>query len=264
MEPLLPELTLAQRGAFLFGMMLLRYLLFAGGTFLVFYLWKRRAWVRMRIQPRFPDAAQYRREIVWSMSTLVIFALVGLLTFLLGRAGYTQLYLRIGDRSIGWLIISTFLLILLHDTWFYWMHRFLHLPGVFSIAHRTHHRSITPSPWAAFAFHPLEAVLEAAIVPIGVFLIPLHPLAIGLFLLWMILFNVLGHLGYELFPKGFTRHPLGRWSNTSTHHDMHHRFTHCNYGLYFNFWDWLMGTNHKRYHEYFEQVAARRDAAPES
>jgi len=38
---------------------------------------------------------------------------------------------------------------------------------------------------------------------------------------------------------------------------MHHRYTKCNYGLYFNFWDRLMGTNHKQYHEMFDEVASR-------
>ncbi len=70
--------------------------------------------------------------------------------------------------------------------------------------------------------------------------------------------NVLGHLGFELYPSGSTKHWLGRWNNTSTHHNMHHKYTRCNYGLYFNWWDTLMGTNHARYEEQFEQVAGRR------
>jgi Delta7-sterol 5-desaturase len=70
--------------------------------------------------------------------------------------------------------------------------------------------------------------------------------------------NVLGHLGFEIYPKGFTKHSLLGINNTSTHHNMHHSLTNCNYGLYFNFWDKWMGTNHKKYHETFEKLASQK------
>jgi hypothetical protein len=66
-----------------------------------------------------------------------------------------------------------------------------------------------------------------------VFLIPAHPLALGLFLLYMIA-QVVGHLGFEVFGRSFARHPLTRWHTTPTHHDLHHRRGHGNYGLYFS------------------------------
>jgi len=39
---------------------------------------------------------------------------------------------------------------------------------------------------------------------------------------------------------------------------MHHEFQRGNYGLYFNFWDRLMKTNHEHYEERFREVTARR------
>lgn len=69
--------------------------------------------------------------------------------------------------------------------------------------------------------------------------------------------NVLGHLGYELYPKGFTQSKWTFWNNTSTHHNMHHRYVHCNYGLYFNWWDRAFKTNHSHYHERYEEITAR-------
>lgn len=69
--------------------------------------------------------------------------------------------------------------------------------------------------------------------------------------------NVMGHLGFELFPKYFTRHWFGQWLNSSTHHNMHHRYVNCNYGLYLNLWDRLMKTNHDKYHDTFDEVKAR-------
>ncbi|PKA16131.1 sterol desaturase family protein, partial [Leptospira haakeii] len=47
-------------------------------------------------------------------------------------------------------------------------------------------------------------------------------------------------------------HPVLKWINTSTHHNLHHQKFHGNYSLYFNFWDKVMGTNFKDYSEVFE------------
>ena len=80
-------------------------------------------------------------------------------------------------------------------------------------------------------------------------------------MLYMMVLNVLGHVGFELFPSGFTKHWLGKWFNTSTHHNMHHRYGRGNYGLYFNFWDRVMGTNHKLYDATFEEVVNRNTTA---
>ena len=55
---------------------------------------------------------------------------------------------------------------LMHRRAFYWMHRFMHLPGIFKAVHKVHHLSHNPSPWAAFSFHPLEAIIEAGILPV--------------------------------------------------------------------------------------------------
>ena len=64
----------------------------------------------------------------------------------------------------------------------------------------------------------------------------------------------MGHLGFELFPKGFTQHRLTWWLNTSTHHNLHHQRAGYNFGLYFNYWDKIMGTNHPDYQEIFDET----------
>jgi sterol desaturase/sphingolipid hydroxylase (fatty acid hydroxylase superfamily) len=124
--------------------------------------------------------------------------------------------------------------------------------------HKTHHLSVNPTPFAAYAFHPVEAVIEVAIIPLVAFTIPHHTSAITIFSLYSLLLNVIGHLGYEFFPRGFARHWLFKWHNTSTHHNMHHRLVKYNYGLYFNFWDRIMHTNHPNYEESFDEVVEKR------
>ena len=236
---------------------LIRYFLIAGGAYLLFYVWKRRAWFHQKIQQKFPKNTEIYREIAYSFSTMLIFGAVAYCIFLARRAGYTQLYKDVSDYGWAYLIFTFVILILIHDTWFYWTHRMMHHPKLFPIFHKVHHLSHNPSPWAAFAFHPTEAVVEAGFFPIAVLLFPVHGYAVAAFMLYMMVLNVLGHVGFELFPSGFTKHWLGKWFNTSTHHNMHHRYGRGNYGLYFNFWDRLMGTNHKLYDATFEEVVNR-------
>ncbi|PIQ21768.1 MAG: hypothetical protein COW65_07160 [Cytophagales bacterium CG18_big_fil_WC_8_21_14_2_50_42_9] len=123
----------------------------------------------------------------------------------------------------------------------------MHHPKLFKAFHLLHHRSTNPSPWAAFAFSPLEAVVEGSIIFVIALLIPIHPLAILAFLLFMTIYNVYGHLGYEIYPQWVVNSPVGKWLNTSTNHNMHHQYFKGNYGLYFRFWDELFRTTHPHY-----------------
>lgn len=239
----------------------LRYGLLAGMAWLLGYVFFRRRWWHRKIVQKLPESADIRREVRYSLLTLVIFGFVGATTIALSRAGWTQMYFRLSDHSRLWFWTSVVLAILLHDTWFYWTHRLLHHPRWFRWAHRTHHLSINPSPWAAYSFDPPEAVVQALIFPLVVVVLPIHPFAFAVFMLWQLSFNVLGHTGYEFWPRWLMQSRLGRLVNTPTNHAMHHEFFRGNYGLYFNVWDRLLGTNHERYEERFGEVTSRpRDA----
>jgi Delta7-sterol 5-desaturase len=236
----------------------LRYLIIAGIAYLIFYVLKRNAWRFKRIQHKFPRNADLLREIGFSISTALIFAAVGYIVFLTPVREYTQVYFSIEERSTAYFIFSILAIILLHDTYFYWMHRMIHHPSMYRLVHKTHHLSTNPSPWAAMAFHPIEAFFEAGIIIIVAFLFPVHPLAIGIFLLFMMVYNVYGHLGYELYPKGFATSFVGRWVNTSVNHNQHHQYFKGNYGLYFLFWDRWMGTIRTDYEKRFDSVKSQK------
>ena len=239
-----------------------QYTFLAGTAFLVFYWLWRKTFLSRKIQAAFPKSSELRREIFYSILSIGIFASVGFLGVLLQRLGWGRMYHRIDDYGWFYLVFSTVLLIFLHDTWFYWSHRLMHWRPLFKLAHRVHHLSHNPSPWAAFAFHPLEALIEALVFPLAILIIPIHPIAIGVWLLYMTIMNVLGHLGFELLPPGFARHRLFRWHNTGVHHNMHHHYVHYNYGLYFNIWDRLMGTNHPEYEDRYDEVTKDHSSLP--
>jgi len=238
----------------LFLLILLRYLIIASIGFLIFYvIWKRQRRFK-KIQKKFPENKDYYREFGYSLLTVIIFTAIGWLVFMTPLKNYTQVYWLVGDHGWSYFFFSIVLILLVHDTYFYWTHRAMHHPMFFKVFHKVHHLSTNPSPWAAFAFHPLEAVVEANIIILVAFLFPIHPLSIALFLLIMMIYNVYGHLGFELYPRGFSKSAFGKWINTSVNHNQHHQFFKGNYGLYFLWWDRWMGTIREDYDRQFEEV----------
>lgn len=235
----------------------IRYVLLASIAYGLYYVLFKRSWSFRKIQLKFPAVSDYRREFLYSASTSLIFAGLGYLFFFGPLARYTMLYRDIHAYGVGYLLFTVVLSLVVHDTYFYWVHRWMHRPGVYKYLHKVHHLSTNPSPWAAMAFHPLEAVIEFGIVAILPFLFPIHPLAIGLFLLIMMVYNVYGHLGYELYPKGFASSRIGLWINTSVNHNQHHQYFNGNYGLYFLWWDRWMGTLREDYSKEFDAVKTR-------
>lgn len=234
-----------------------RYLLMAGGTYWVVYRWQTARTARFKIQQRSPNNQIVQNEIRHSFYTALIFGGIAAGLFVARQAGYTRQYLDIQTHSWLYFGSSVGMLVLIHDTYFYWLHRAMHQPNLYRWIHRTHHRSVNPTPMAALSFHPLEAILEFAFIPITVFVFPIHPLALGILAFWSMVWNIVGHLGYEFFPSGITRHWLGQWLNTATHHNLHHQKGRLNYGLYFNVWDRLMGTNHPTYLSTFDTIRER-------
>ncbi|MBC7848187.1 MAG: sterol desaturase family protein [Chitinophagaceae bacterium] len=235
-----------------------RYLLFAGIAFLLAYVLFNRRINTKKIQSRFPKAADYKREIGYSIITIAILALF---PFVLLRNDairpHTTFYKDISQYGWTYFVLALPIMILMHDTYFYWAHRLMHHPKVFRFVHLIHHKSTNPSPWAAYSFHPLEAIIEGGIIVVFLFTIPVHSIHLFLFILFMIIYNVYGHLGWEIFPKGFSRHWLGKWMNTSVNHNQHHQHFKGNYGLYFLFWDRLMGTIREDYDRHFDDVKSR-------
>ena len=136
-----------------------RYFLLAGGTTLAL-LKTNENWLKHRRIQKTPLLKKdLLREMYYSIGTFFIFG--GILSFIFHPAiiKHTQLYFEWGEKGYPWLIFSFLFLFLFHDTYFYWMHRLVHHPKLFNLIHRVHHLSTNPSPLAAQAFHPLEALL---------------------------------------------------------------------------------------------------------
>ena len=240
------------------------YFLISGTFFLVVYLLLGKIMRRRKIQANFPKSKDYRREITYSMIASLILVMVPTLLLSTPFLQSYNAYHLVGTHCQSWIWLPVFYLVmlLLHDTYFYWTHRIMHHRLLFRWFHRVHHRSITPSPWTAYSFSPLEAIVQASIVPILVLIIPLPSWHIDIFFVFSLIFNAYGHLGYELFPQKYHQHWLGRWMNTAVHHDLHHQHGRNSYGLYLTLWDRMMGTMAKGYDQRYEAVTQPKPATP--
>jgi len=237
---------------------IIRYFLLAGIPFLIFYKWFPHKFIKNKIQKRLAKNVDFVREMLHSIQTSVIIGLTIAVVVFTPLRAYTQIYFNIGDFPIWWIPVSVILSLVVHDTYFYWMHRALHHRKIYRFVHLTHHQSTNPSPWAAYSFHFVEGITEALIAPILLFLIPMHPIALVLFGFASFFINVYGHLGFEITPKWFRHSFFFEFVNTSVHHNIHHNKFVGNYGLYFRIWDRMMGTEHPDYVKEFDKMQARR------
>jgi len=181
--------------------------------------------------------------------------------WLLAANGWVRIYDDAAAYGWPWWWASLALIIVAHDAYFYWTHRMLHSRRWFAAVHGRHHASLHPTPWAAYSFHPVEAAVQAAFLPLFVAVVPMHAGAIAVFLVHMILRNAIGHCGHELMP--WTLSPRGalRWITPVSHHHFHHARNRGNYGLYFTWWDRWCGTEDADYLRYGDKHFVARSAA---
>lgn len=213
-----------------------RYLAVSGGF----------AWLTGRTRPGYYAGLdpQIRREIAWSLASAAIYGVpAGIVAWGWANRGWTLIYADPSAYPLWYLPLSVLAYLFAHDTWFYWTHRLMHRPRWFRIAHAVHHASRPPTAWAAMSFHPIEALTGAIVIPLLVFLIPIHVAALGAVLAIMTVMGVTNHMGWEIFPHLVYGGRLGRWLITASHHQRHHDEYRCNYGLYFRFWDRACGTD---------------------
>ena len=224
-------------GAFLF----VRYALLVGAFELAFG-GPRFAARRIRLSPKQRTRGQTRRELAYAAVTTAIFGVSTAVMLAVWEQGWLRVYTDVSAYALLWLPGSLAAAMLLHETYYYWLHRAMHHPRLYPWLHRGHHDSIVTSGWTSFAFDPGEAVLQAAIIPLILVAVPMHWAVLVLWLTVMTVSAMVNHFGVELWPLPLERTWWGRNVIGATHHGLHHTRFVKNFGLYFTFWDRWMGT----------------------
>ncbi len=232
-----------------------------GSAYLIIWKWLGPRLQNWRIQQRSRvNAKQIKREVKNAFLVFAVGTSFSAIIYVLADMGYTVLYKDINSHGgWPWVVASFFILIVIDDFWFYWIHRMLHTPRLYKLIHNEHHKSVDVNPFTSVSFHFLEpALLSSWVFPVAL-LMPTYAPLFAAVQIYGLLDNLKAHLGYEFFPRWFNRGPF-RWLTTSSYHNMHHQKYNGNYGVHFRFWDRVMGTEFKTYDAEYEAMQTRKSA----
>ncbi len=254
-------------GLAFFGIILARYLILAGATHWFLYGTFGLSASANHLDPadlKDPSKNQtlwpsIQQDIKLSILSSIIFAVSAATVITAYQSGNTRLYTDINQYPLWYLGASYIVTLVLQDAYFYFLHRLFHHPQLFRWWHQGHHKSHQPTPWTSFAFDPPEAIAQAALFVGIIFTIPLHFITVIAVLSTMTVWAVVNHLGLDRLPLNFPHHWFGRWFTGAAHHAIHHRQYALHYGLYFTFWDRLLGTQSPSYDREFVSLSIERE-----
>ena len=136
---------------------------------------------------------------------------------------------------------------------FYWIHRLLHWPPMYRLAHALHHRNVNVGPWSGISMHPVEHLLFYTNFAIHL-IVPSHPLHVLFHGYIQSVHPIFSHSGFDkLYVADKERARMGVFF-----HQLHHRYFECNYGTVEMPWDRWFGTFHDGTAEATEVTRARK------
>jgi Delta7-sterol 5-desaturase len=210
-----------------------------------------------KIQPKGFKWKTFRDEILFALITVTISASVLIwisdwlkanewITFKQGPAAWWVIAL---EYAAYWI---TF------DTWFYWLHRWMHKEPAYSLIHELHHRSNAPNLMTTFSVHPFESIINGGWVAIFTTVVSVHPESMALIGITAPIMGLYVHSGYEFLPRWWHKSWATKWFITTTFHDQHHKYFNYNFGGYTPVWDYICGTVRKNYEDDFLKLKDRK------
>jgi len=231
----------------------------AGGLHLYFHRYKKQK-SELKYDPRefkaksrlFTFNSQVWDNIFWTLASgVTVWTGYEVMMFWAMANGYAPT-LNPVEHPI-WFAVLLFLTPIWISFHFYWIHRWLHWPPLYRLAHSLHHRNTNVGPWSGISMHPIEHLLFFSSVLIH-FVVPAHPIHIMFQMQHQALTGASSHTGFEgLLVKDKNRFALGTF-----HHQMHHRYFECNYGNLEVPWDKWFGSFHDGTEEAHERMLERR------
>eukprot|EP00928_Gymnodinium_smaydae_P079654 TRINITY_DN63523_c0_g1_i1.p1 TRINITY_DN63523_c0_g1~~TRINITY_DN63523_c0_g1_i1.p1 ORF type:complete len:318 (+),score=76.13 TRINITY_DN63523_c0_g1_i1:78-956(+) len=198
---------------------------------------------RYKINPKFPDPAKVRMEIIQTAKGAAVAALPPAISLYLSQQGKSQAYCGVGEHGWTYLIVSFFAVWLIADLWEFAYHYLGHRLEFMWHVHKHHHVFFNPSPFAVIADEPVDQFFRALPMALFPMLVPLNmDMLFVQFGAFFYAYGVYLHWGYELdYPDA--HHP---WINTSYQHFAHHAVSVMKKpffnGFYIRLWDNMMGS----------------------
>ncbi|MGE3690691.1 MAG: sterol desaturase family protein [Novosphingobium sp.] len=162
-----------------------------------------------------------------------------------------------------WAVLIEFaIFFVLFDMWFYWNHRLMHIEPIYTLVHRWHHQSLTPTVVSTVNVNPLESLINGGFVPAYVSIAyltgnPVHEASMPFIGGSTFLIGVWIHCGFEFLPRWWNKTWATKGFIASTFHDQHHQYFRFNYGGFSTVWDRICGTMRPKYEADFASPRAR-------
>ncbi|MDA7426809.1 sterol desaturase family protein [Thalassococcus lentus] len=152
-----------------------------------------------------------------------------------------------------WFLAMFPVLVIWSSFHFYWVHRALHWPPLYKLAHSLHHRNVNVGPWSGISMHPVEHLLFYTNFLIH-FVLPTHPMHLLFHGYMQSIHPVFSHSGFEqLYVADKERAKMGDFF-----HQLHHRYFECNYGTVEMPWDRWFGSFHDGSAQATQETRARK------
>ncbi len=233
--------------------------LVAGSLHLYFYTLKKQE-AALKFDPRsmaknngkFTFRNQVHDNMFWTLASgVTIWTTYEVLWFWAAANGYTPL-VTFSEAPV-WFLAWFAIIPIWASLHFYWIHRLIHWPPLYRLAHSLHHRNVNVGPWTGISMHPVEHLLYFSSVVIH-FVVLSHPLHFLFHLFVQALNPPLSHSGFDgLKIGGVKKVELGDFF-----HQMHHRYFECNYGTVEMPWDKWFGSFHDGTKEAHEGLKEHR------
>lgn len=185
------------------------------------------------------DEGQIKRELIVAGIAVFVIAFINAPIHYSLEAGYAKIYQDFDYfnniwLSTGYWVFQILFFFILSDFCIYWIHVGLHSDLLYRPLHKLHHSFVFPSPFTAFAFHPLDAWAQSWPYWFTPYIIPMHKLTHLILLVAVTVWTTSIH----------DRITFTDWQivNGAGHHYVHHRDFKYNYGQYFTWCDRLFGT----------------------
>jgi lathosterol oxidase len=182
---------------------------------------------------------QIRKEIAVTCKSIPSMGILTTVLFVAEVRGHSLLYSDVNEHGWAYFVFTAFFFLFFTDMCIYFIHRGLHHPSVYKHLHKTHHLWIIPTPFASYAFHPLDGFLQSSPYHLFVFIFPMHKwLYLGAFMFVNFWTTSIHDANYKVpdMLKGVI--------NCSAHHTDHHTLFNYNYGQFFTLWDKICGSHH--------------------
>jgi lathosterol oxidase len=189
---------------------------------------------------------QIRLEMKQALTAMPVMAVLTCPIFTAEVQGYARLYDTAAEAPFPLYNYLQFPLFLLFTDFFiYWIHRGLHHPRVYKTLHKPHHKWIMPTPFASYAFHPLDGFAQSLPYHFFPFLFPLQKLAYVALFAFINIWTIMIHDGEYM-----ANNPV---INGSACHSIHHLYFNFNFGQFTTLWDRVGGSYRKPNDELFQR-----------